>query len=95
MAFDGHLAVEWAGSAIVYQSQADLPARSLSDWTIPVTMPPPRPGHFAEREELDAALAAGTADALRLFLERHPESRYRPEAEAALRKIDNPSPSTR
>lgn len=51
------------------------------------TMPPPRPGYFAEREELDAALQAGTVDALLLFIERHPNSRYRPEAEAALRRL--------
>jgi hypothetical protein len=47
---------------------------------------PARPGHFAEREELDDALRAGTADALRLFIDRHPESRYRGEAEEHLRR---------
>lgn len=51
---------------------------------------PARPGHIAEREELDAALKAGTPEALRLFIERHPESRYRPEAESALRTLEQP-----
>jgi hypothetical protein len=49
---------------------------------------PARPGHIAEREELDAALRAGTPEALHLFVERHPESRYRPQAENALRAIE-------
>lgn len=58
-----------------------------------VTMPLPRPGHFAEREELDAALAAKTAEALRLFLDRHPQSRYRAEAEQALARLgQSPTP---
>jgi hypothetical protein len=47
-----------------------------------------RPGHIAEREELDAALKVATAERLRLFIERHPTSRYRPEAEAALRRLE-------
>lgn len=46
-----------------------------------------RPGHIAEREELDAALEAGTVDALLLFIDRHPKSRYRAEAENALRRL--------
>lgn len=54
------------------------------------TVPPARPGHFAEREELDAALKAGTREALRLFIDRHPQSRYRPEAEEALRRLETP-----
>ncbi len=82
-------------SAIVYQSQADFATRSLSDWTIPVTMPPPRPGHFAEREELDAALPQAPLMPAPVFWNATPESRYRPEAESALRKFDNPPPSTR
>mgnify|MGYP000237462118 CR=1 FL=1 len=67
----------------------------MSDYTPPAEqviieiakMAPARPGHFAEREELDAALKAGTADALLLFIDRHPRSRYRPEADAALRQL--------
>lgn len=51
------------------------------------TMAPRRAPHLAEREELDAALARRSADALQLFIERHPESRYRAEAEEALRKL--------
>lgn len=50
-------------------------------------MPLPRPGHVAEREELDAAHAKGTTEAYILFIERHPASRYRAEAEARLRKL--------
>jgi hypothetical protein len=51
---------------------------------------PARPGHVAEREELDAALNAGTLEALRLFLERHPDSRYRQQARDALRVFEQP-----
>lgn len=47
-------------------------------------MPLPRDPAVAEREELDAALRACTPEAIRHFLERHPESRFRKEAEAAL-----------
>ncbi len=50
-------------------------------------MPLPRAPHLAEREELDAAIQAGTEVAIRSFLERHPESRYRDEAQAALNKM--------
>jgi hypothetical protein len=57
------------------------------------TMPLPRPPHIAEREELDAALALGTRAAIEHFIERHPRSRYRPEAEAALARLTGqPSP---
>lgn len=80
-------------SAFVYQLPAVLPPVDPFEGVIQVTMPLPRPGHFAEREELDAALASGKIEDLRLFLQRHPESRYRPEAEAALRKLD-PLPSS-
>jgi hypothetical protein len=56
-------------------------------------MAPAREPHFAEREELDAALAAGTREALLLFTERHPQSRYRPEADSALRQRGVAPPS--
>lgn len=52
-----------------------------------------RPPHFAEREELDAALAAGTIDSLLLFIDRHPNSRYRAEADDALRRLGVTPPS--
>lgn len=57
------------------------------------TVPPARPGHFAEREELDAAIKAGTAAALQLFIRRHPNSRYRIEAEERLRAIGGANPN--
>jgi hypothetical protein len=86
-------------SAIVYQSLSDWRPFAVNpafpEAILPVTMPLPRPGHFAEREELDAALQHGTAEALREFIERHADSRYRAEAESALRKLVAPSPSTR
>lgn len=47
---------------------------------------PARPGHIAEREELDSALARGTREAVQLFIDRHPDSRYRSEAEEFLRQ---------
>jgi hypothetical protein len=43
-------------------------------------LPPPRPGHFAELEELQAARKAANRAAYDLFLARHPGSRYSPEA---------------
>jgi hypothetical protein len=43
-------------------------------------MQPPRPGHVAELEELDAARRAGTLAAYDLFLARHPKSRYAEQA---------------
>jgi hypothetical protein len=43
-------------------------------------MPSPRPGHFAELEELEAARRAGTLAAYDLFLARHPKSRYAEQA---------------
>jgi hypothetical protein len=55
---------------------------------IPTTSQVARPGHLAEREELDAALKAGTIERLRLFIDRHPGSRYRQEAEAAMRRFE-------
>jgi hypothetical protein len=57
-----------------------------------VQAPPARPGHIAEREELDQALRIGSRSALELFLDRHPDSRYRPEAEKALQRHDLLSP---
>ncbi|MCA3599081.1 MAG: hypothetical protein IOC64_13300 [Methylobacterium sp.] len=99
MDFEFHPARQSAHSAIVYQSFSEprrfIAAPAFPEGIIPVTMPLPRPGHFAEREELDDALQRGMAEALREFLERHPTSRYRPEAEEALRKFNNPPPSTR
>jgi hypothetical protein len=41
---------------------------------------PPRPGHIAELQELEAARKAGTLAAYDLFLARHPTSRYAPDA---------------
>lgn len=76
--------VNFNSLVIVYPSSPDLRALSLRYRILPVTMPPPRPSHIAEREELDAALSEGTVAALELFLDRHPQSRYRAEAEAAL-----------
>lgn len=58
-----------------------------------VRMQVARPPHFAEREEIDAALKAGTAEALLLFIDRHPRSRYRDEAEAALRQLGQMPPT--
>lgn len=99
MDFDFHPKEPAARSAIVYQSLSDLrPFAASPDFpetNLPVTMPLARPGHFAEREELDVVLQLGTAEALRDFIERHPASRYRPEAEAALRKLTPSSPSPR
>lgn len=74
-------------------SHGSLLAVSVGGTRLDVGMQVARPGHFAEREELDAALKADTADALLLFVERHPESRYRPEAEAALNRLGVTLPS--
>jgi hypothetical protein len=50
-------------------------------------MAPARPGHLAEREELQAARGKGTREAYDLFLARHPGSRYAAEARAERAKI--------
>lgn len=50
-------------------------------------VPPPRDPAIAEQEELEAALRAGTREALELFLARHPEGRFRKDAETALKRI--------
>ncbi|MCA0401998.1 MAG: hypothetical protein LCH38_14440 [Proteobacteria bacterium] len=42
---------------------------------------------IAEHEELTAALSKGTAEALELFIARHPLSSYRAEAERALGQL--------
>jgi hypothetical protein len=43
-------------------------------------VPPARPGHFAELEELNGARKRGTRAAYDLFLARHPGSRYAADA---------------
>jgi hypothetical protein len=43
-------------------------------------VPPARPGHLAELEELNMARKAGTRAAYDVFLARHPHSRYVPDA---------------
>jgi hypothetical protein len=53
----------------------------------PQTVPPARPGHIAERQELEAARRAGTRAAYDLFLARHPNSRYAPEARREREKL--------
>jgi hypothetical protein len=46
-----------------------------------------RPGHIAELEELEAARRSGTRAAYDLFLERHPQSRYAPQARSERMKL--------
>lgn len=74
-------------------SRGPLLAASTGEAGPDVGMQVARPGHFAEREELDAALKANTVDAVSLFIERHPDSRYRLEAEAALKRLGVTPPS--
>lgn len=57
-----------------------------------VTMPLPRPPEIAEHEEFVAATTANTPEALRLFIARHPESRWRAEAEKRLEALEKTSP---
>lgn len=83
-----------AGHVIVEPAVMEAGASEQPGWLrVETAAAPARPGHFAEREELDAALKAGTAEALLLFIDRHPQSRYRAEAEAALRQIGIMPPS--
>lgn len=46
-----------------------------------------RPGHIAIKEEYDRALAIGTTAALRLFIARHPNSRWTAEARKRLQTL--------
>ncbi|KAF0227767.1 MAG: hypothetical protein FD175_2473 [Beijerinckiaceae bacterium] len=79
--------------AAAMSSHEPLLATSVGGADSGIGMQIARPGHFAEREELDSALKTNTADALSLFIERHPDSRYRPEAEAALKRLGVTPPS--
>lgn len=56
-----------------------------------VAAAPARDPAIAEREEFDAAMAANTAPALRLFLDRHPKSPWRAQAEKTLRSLSAPA----
>jgi hypothetical protein len=81
-------ALEFAAS-VQLQNPATTSVSTHADRAVIILAGSPgaRPGHVAEREELDAALKAGTIERLRLFIERHPQSRYRAEAEKALRSL--------
>jgi hypothetical protein len=78
-----------AGAAILAVAAATLPAVAGAQ---PGGRSPPaahaRPGHLAELEELDAARRAGTRAAYDMFLARHPESRYAPEARREREKLN-------
>jgi hypothetical protein len=69
------------GAALIAAAAAVLPGAAEAQ---PAGRSPPaahaRPGHIAELEELEAARRAGTRAAYDMFLARHPESRYAPEA---------------
>lgn len=43
-----------------------------------------RPGWIAIKEEFDAAMKADTVEALELFIARHPDSQWTPEARKRL-----------
>jgi hypothetical protein len=93
MAIDAPPAVpSHAAVIIIWQHTSAASAAGAAIWArdgrgvILASSAPARPGYMAEREELDAALQAGTIERLRLFLDRHPQSRYRAEAEKALRR---------
>jgi len=51
------------------------------------TMPPARNGEIAVREEYDIARRRGTAEALELFIARHPDSALAERARAELQQI--------
>lgn len=51
------------------------------------TMPPARNGEIAVREEYEIARRRGTAEALELFIARHPDSALAERARAELRQM--------
>lgn len=51
------------------------------------TMPPARNGEIATREEYEIARRRGTAEALELFIARHPDSTLAKRARAELRQM--------
>lgn len=51
------------------------------------TMPPARNGEIAVREEYDIARRRGTAEALELFIARHPDSALAERARVELRQM--------
>ncbi len=50
-------------------------------------LPGPRDPDIAVREEYDIAIAAGTADALALFIKRHPDDPLADKAQQALNEL--------
>ncbi len=50
-------------------------------------LPGPRDPEIAVREEYDLAIAAGTADALALFIKRHPDHPLADKAQQALNEM--------
>ncbi len=53
-------------------------------------LPEPRDGEIAVREEFDLAIAAGTADALSLFIRRHYGHPLADKAQQALNELVSP-----
>lgn len=73
-------------AAIHILNASDQPI--LAQTTIRLSLSPrARPPEIAEHEELEAARRVGTTEALELFIQRHPDGRYRAEAEAALQRL--------
>jgi hypothetical protein len=75
----------WPIQAAACNAARDRKAVNMTDKALPQMQKrmagnTARPGHFAELEELEAARKAGTIEAYDLFLARHPDSRYAPEA---------------
>jgi hypothetical protein len=65
----------------------ELSADFRTDMTTDRTLPPPRDPELAVREEYELAVAAGTPEALRLFIKRHAGHPLAVEAERRLRAI--------
>ena len=75
--------VEVGNRIVANAAQADGPNNAVRDSTVP----PARDPRIAVEEEYQIALERGTAEALQLFIERHPDSPLAEKARAELKRL--------
>ena len=83
LALDPHHFLQNGSTSMVKVASADEIRKATRD----KTTPPARAPEIAVAEEYQAAQQRGTAQALELFLARHPDSAYAEKARADLRLL--------